>query len=565
MYEVTIFNNRIPTKIHSKSRKLKSGKVVKGINAIDSFSLSLLPSNLGFNRIYDYQTLVNVFNTNKNRYEFHGRVLYSRPAMDSNGLITKEVMCESYLGFLCDSMQTYIEEQNWTVIGLLQHILDVHNSQVEDYKHFELGIVTVEDANDNVFVGIQRENSWKTIQEKLIDKLGGEITFRVENGINYLDYMPELGGTKTTEIALSKNMKSISKENDPSSYITRLIPLGVKLTKEITTTDINGNVTTDIVETEERLDITSVNGGLNYIEDTNALKKFGIKVGYVYFDDVTDATNLLAKGQEYLVNNNKVLVKYTITALDLSLLGLDIDDFDVYNYHPIKNKLLDIDDVSRIIKKNIDIVNSDVSSSIEVGDNFKTLSDLQVEQSNKLNIFESTIGKIESNYVTNEKLTNESTQLYSIIQQSMDNILLGIEENYVNKVDNEEFAETVATQLEIMSGEILAYFSTTTEQITEVNGELQSKFTELYKYISMSENGITIGSGDNAVTLQLDNEAGIIFYRNGVQFGSWDGENFYTGNIVIRVNERAQFGNFAYVPRTDGSLMFLKVGDSNGN
>jgi len=565
MYEVIITNNGVPTKIHSKLRKLKSGNVVKGINAIDSFSFTILPSNEGFNRINDYLTLVTVYNTKKKRYEFYGRVLYSRPAMDSKGLISKEVTCESYLGFLCDSKQKYIEEQNWTVKGLLQHIIDIHNSQVEDYKHFVLGNVTVEDANDNVFVGIQREDSWKTIQEKLINKLGGEITFRVVDGINYLDYVPELGEIKATEIALSRNMKSISQENDPTSYITRLIPLGAKLTKEVTTTDINGNVTTEVVETEERLDITSVNNGLNYIEDTNALKRFGIKVEYVYFDDVTDATNLLSKGQQYLAENNKVLVKYSITALDLSLLGLDIDDFDVYNYHPIKNKLLLIDDTARIVKKSIDISNSNVSSSIEVGDNFKTLSDIQAEQSKKINIFETTIGKIESNYVTNEKLSNESLQLYSIIQQSMDNILLGIEENYVNKVDNDEFKETVATQLEVISGEILAHFTTATEQITEVNGELQSKFTELYKYISMSEAGIVIGSGNNAITLQLDNEEGIVFSRNGVQFGSWDGENFYTGNIVIRVNERAQFGNFAYIPRTDGSLMFLKVGDSNGN
>ena len=51
-----------------------------------------------------------------------------------------------------------------------------------------------------------------------------------------------------------------------------------------------------------------------------------------------------------------------------------------------------------------------------------------------------------------------------------------------------------------------------------------------------------------------------MFKKNGVQFGLWDGENFYTGNIIIGVNERAQFGNFAFVPRSDGSLSFLKVG-----
>ena len=57
------------------------------------------------------------------------------------------------------------------------------------------------------------------------------------------------------------------------------------------------------------------------------------------------------------------------------------------------------------------------------------------------------------------------------------------------------------------------------------------------------------------------NNGVIEFANNGVVFGSWDGDNFYTGNLVVRVNERAQFGSFAFVPRSDKSLMFLKVGD----
>ena len=41
--------------------------------------------------------------------------------------------------------------------------------------------------------------------------------------------------------------------------------------------------------------------------------------------------------------------------------------------------------------------------------------------------------------------------------------------------------------------------------------------------------------------------------------GYWDGDNFYAGNLVIRVDERAQFGNFAAIPRSNGNLSWLKV------
>ena len=52
----------------------------------------------------------------------------------------------------------------------------------------------------------------------------------------------------------------------------------------------------------------------------------------------------------------------------------------------------------------------------------------------------------------------------------------------------------------------------------------------------------------------------IQFTKNGTPIGWWDGNDFHTGNIVVEVNERAQFGNFAFLPRSDGSLMLLKVG-----
>lgn len=86
------------------------------------------------------------------------------------------------------------------------------------------------------------------------------------------------------------------------------------------------------------------------------------------------------------------------------------------------------------------------------------------------------------------------------------------------------------------------------------------KYNEIYKYMRFTVNGIEIGSNTNPLKLTLDNEA-IKFENNGKVIGSWDGSNFYTGDIIVELNQRAQFGNFAFVPRSDKSLMFLKVHD----
>lgn len=556
MYIVTIENKGISTEIHGVTQKLKSGKVVKGINSIDTFSFTLLPSNRGFNYINDFLTLVKVYNTNKRRYEFFGRVLYSDNSMDDKGLITKDVTCESYFGYLCDSQQYYAEEQNWTVLGLLQHIIDTHNEQVEEYKRFTIGEVTVTDPNDNLYVGIQRENTWETLKKKLVEKLGGEIRFRVTDGVLYLDYLTEIGTKRSTEIAVSKNMKSITQEKDPSAYVTRLIPLGAKLMKEEISTDSEGNEVVQTVESEERLDISSINNGVIYLDDEEAIERYGLHIAYQEWDEVTDPVNLKAKGENWLAENNKVQVKYSIDALDLSLLGLDVDDFEVCDYYPIVNPLLGIDDFARIIKKTIDVC-EEVHSTIEVGENFKTLSDIQVEQSKVISSTSNAVQRAESNYNANKSL--EAATMASLIEQSTASIIASVEESYMSINAGEELRTSIETQLSILSDQILLQFTSTNEEITNIDGDLQSKYNEIQSYIRFADGAITLGTDDSKITLVLENDR-INFKKNGVVFGYWDGNDFHTGNIVVDVNERAQFGNFAYVPRSDGSLSFLKVG-----
>lgn len=435
MYIVTIKNGSKTKKIHCRSQRLASGNVVQGINSIDSFTFTILPNNVGFDLLSDFTTLVTVFNTNKNKYEFYGRVLCSTPSMSDSGLISKDVTCESYFGFLCDSQQLYKSPKNWTVKELFTNIVNTHNYQIEPYKRFVVGEVTVTDPDDNLYCGIDRKNTWDTIKEKLIDKLGGELRFRVDGDVIYIDYLERIGEEKTTEIALSKNMKSITKEKDPSAYITRLIPLGAKIGED----------------TEERLDITEVNGGNNYIDDELAIAEYGLHVGYVEFDDVTDPNNLLAKGRNWLKNNNKVLIKYSITALDLSLIGYDIDDFEVHNYHPIKNKLLNIDDIARITKKNIDIC-EETKSSFEIGESFKTLSDIQKEQYDSLGKINADIVEIKRDYATNETLVAEITKTKSLISQTAEEIVLFLEGEYVTETTFDTYTDRASAELALKVG-----------------------------------------------------------------------------------------------------------------
>lgn len=146
-------------------------------------------------------------------------------------------------------------------------------------------------------------------------------------------------------------------------------------------------------------------------------------------------------------------------------------------------------------------------------------------------------------------------------------ILLQAKETLVGKDDFTTYKEYVESQLSITSDKIEASFKDVSGSVNGVAEKLPENFEEIIKHIRLSGAGIEISGGtneseDNRITLTLDNDNGITFSKNGEVFGRWDGNNFYTGNIVIELHERAQFGNFAFIPRSDGSLSFLKVGDN---
>lgn len=431
MYIVTLHNPGIvPLEIHGNIEKLQSGKVVKGINTIDSFTFAMLPSNVGFALIKDFKTLVKVFNTNTNKTEFVGRSLYTTTEMAEDGMITKEVVCESLFGYLCDSIQTYVEEMHFGggAADFLGTVISCHNSLVEPEKRFVLRNIA---KTSGIYCGIQRENTWDTIKKKLLDTDGGELTFEVVGDTIYLDYMEQIGEVKTTEIALSRNMKSITRERNPSEYITRLIPLGAK--KE---------------DSEQRLDISSVNGGKIYIDDEAGIAEYGIHVGIQEWDDVTDPTNLLNKGRTWMRNNSRIPVRYSITALDLALLGLDIDHFEVGNSHPLVNSLIGVDDVARIIKKTIDVC-EEVNSTIEIGDKFKTLTEIQQDQKRETVAAVKVIQKVSGDYVSR----TDNNQVARMLNSS--NIPINISGNRIS-IDSDFFKMSEDGKIEMSDTRVLS-------------------------------------------------------------------------------------------------------------
>lgn len=405
MYLVTIINNGVETAINEVSTKTDnriSGTIKQGINTINSFTFTILPNNIGYNLINPLSTLVKVLNTKTNKYEFIGRVLSPTHSMDSNGLISKSYVCESELGYLLDTYQSYEEIHNITVKGYLERLIEAHNNNTDSSKKFVVGNVTVVDNNDSLYRYIAYDTTKKNIDDDLLDKLGGELQIRYKNDTRYLDYLTEIGKVCSTEIRLAKNLQDLEQNIDVSEYCNRLVVLGAKLK----TKDDEGNEE----ELEERLTIESVNNGLKYIDDKESIAKYGVIQGQVIYDDVTEAKNLLSKGQKYLLNQ-RLLVSNKVNALDLSLIGIDLDSFEVGNYYPLIHEILNINDTVRVVEKSISIENPH-ANTITLGDLEKDIKKYNIQTKKGYGEAIKKAEEANSRAVSVEKYTTE--QIYRI-------------------------------------------------------------------------------------------------------------------------------------------------------
>lgn len=156
-------------------------------------------------------------------------------------------------------------------------------------------------------------------------------------------------------------------------------------------------------------------------------------------------------------------------------------------------------------------------------------------------------------------LRDEFREQVTAISRDTEKIIMSALENYTEKTEHEELSRTVESEFKLMADRITMNFDLAIDRANEVNGEIEKVNETLQKHFEFSVDGLVIKAGEGEMNLVLDNDI-IRFKKNGQEFGWWDGVNFHTGNIVVKLNERAQIGNFAFVPRSNGSLDFMKVG-----
>lgn len=316
MYTIKAFVDGKEYTLHNpKTRNLIVGDPYyqKGDNVNGQASFSVYPKHPYYQYVKKLTTDIVIYKDDVEK--FAGRVLYDD--QDSKGV--KKVFVEGELAYFCDSVQRPNVYHNISVRDYVSKIIDNHNAQVEERKQFTLGRVTVTDPNDSLYRYANWESTRDTLKTKLVERLGGHLVIRKENGVRYLDYLSDddFYRQNTQEIRFGKNLLDYSENMDASDLVTCVIPLGATLEES------------SIEGLDERLTISSVNGGVDYVSSSEAIAAYGKICKTVTWDDVTVPANLLRKGKEYLKSTQFENMVLNIKAVDLNLIDSATQEFEV--------------------------------------------------------------------------------------------------------------------------------------------------------------------------------------------------------------------------------------------
>jgi hypothetical protein len=464
------------------------------------------------------------------------------------------------------------------VAFFLKWLIDRHNAQVQEFQRFKLGNVTVSDPNNYLSrSSTDYASTWETLKSKLFDSaLGGYLCIRYEADGNYIDYLSEFTLTNTQEIVFGENLLDMKSTGSATGTYSAMIPLGAQheaqddaagTRRRLTIESIaDGNITTDVVKSGD------------VIYSKSAVEAFGwvcAPTKDTTWDDVTIPARLLDKAVEALTGDLALLTEsIEVTALDLHFTDEQIQTFRIYRNVKVRTDPHGIAGTYQLPKLSLKL-HSPQDTKITIGATRRTLVDINSERESKAEaLIQSAVNELKD-YVanrteeSNQNLGGELDSVRRTITEQSTQVLNDAEaitmkalESYVETSAYETFKKTTESELKETSKQISMNFTTVTDQIKDVNGDLQTVSEKLEKHFVFSEEGLIIKAGENSMSLHIDNDI-IRFVKGNQEFGWWDGVNFHTGNIYVDVDEVAQFGNYGFEPFEDSTsdgLDLVRVG-----
>ena len=406
----------------NKNGTVLSPKLTREVSKGGSLTFTMTREHPMYEMLQKMSTVVVVKQDGKETWR--GRIFSHEADWYNN----RAVYCEGALSFFNDSCVTPFNYEG-TLKEFLQHLIDVHNAQVgQKMKMFELGTVTAAlgdqvvhfgDA-DQYGVGEDYGKVWDIIDKLVLKVFGGYAycTFDAATGYNVLNYCDQAVEEKRVtaqKIEYGVNLLDLTEKTDTNGLYTRIYPVGNKHTVKETRWKykfkwLPGGLGKYTDEHEERYGIMDTDSATiqkylpqsgyrydledGYIENTDAVKKFGVIARIVEFD--TDSANdTFAAGVQALQQNHLMVTSYTIKAVDLVDAGEATERLTFACYAHILSAPHSVDAIM-LCSKLTEPLDHPEKKEYSFGMTRRTLTDRHVENLGKTNLLDESNAAAES-------------------------------------------------------------------------------------------------------------------------------------------------------------------------
>lgn len=508
-------------------------QVTTGLNKSGTAAIILPPHHPEYDGFIAYRSVVSIYRDG--RLRFRGRVLYQADDYYNRRTIT----CEGERGFLQDGiMRPYMYQDGPAAI--FADVLRAYNAQVEAFKQFRLGEVTVTDPNNYVRLESETAEQISDTIDKLVERCGGYVVFTTNaDGERVINWYAELAWSNNQSITFGSNLLDFARTGASTDLATVIVPYGAK-----------------DEETGERVTIESVNGGLDFIQDYDAVALRGVIAKPVYYDDITEPANLLAKAQQYLATSKLIITSLELTALDLSVLEKHLDSFQEGDVIHVLSAPHKVDTYFQLTDKSENMLDPK-DGKITLG---KDVATFTTGSASSYKQTANQLKKIETNVKASYTLDvaaviEEAKQmLTSLIQQTAESIELIVSEQYATNDDVKSLVESSMTQL----ADSFEFLFTDLQTVVDTNDtEARERLNLIESYVRIIDGDIYLGNSESPLVLRQQNDR-ISFLENGGEVAYFTNNKLYVTDGHFLHSLRV--GNIEIRPRENGNTSIVKVG-----
>lgn len=506
--------------------------VTAGLNKGGTATIVMPPRHPAYNSFTSYKTLVTVYRDNV--LLFRGRALYPSDDFFNRRTVT----CEGERCFLRDGvMRPYVYQDGPAAI--LVDVIALYNAQVDEFKRFKVGTVTVTDPNNYIRLESESAEQIADTVDKLVERCGGYIVFTTNtDGQRVINWYESLGYQSRQVIEFGENLLDFARSDSNPDLATVIVPYGAK-----------------DEATGQRVTIESVNDGRDFIQDYDAVSLRGVISRPVYWDDITEPANLLAKAQQYLATSKLMVTSLELTAVDLSDMDKNIDTFQVGDLVQVRSLPHGVNELFQLTERTYDLLNPG-NGKVTMGKDIATLSGADAAGDKQS---ATALQRVEQNIRANFTIDNAAAieevrqTLTSLIQQTSEEIMLEVSAEYAT---NGDVTGQISTSMTQLADSFAFEFSTLQATVDANDAEARTQFETIQKYIRFEDGNIILGESGNELVLRIENDR-ISFLDAGAEVAYLSNQRLYVTDAHFLHSLRV--GSFAWVPRANGNLSLMKV------